>query len=247
LPRDVTEFQERFNIPHLHAAFGSTEMSAPIVGSPGDRLESGYCGRARPGFEVRLVDEHDIEVPVGEVGEVAVRPDQPWMVNAGYVDDPAATAQAWRQGWLHSGDAMRRDAEGRYYFVDRIKDAVRRRGENVSSYEVEAVVALYPGVAATACVAYRGPDDVDDEVKVWLTCEPAAELDYGKLLEFCAERMPYFMVPRFFEVADEFPMTPSGRVRKHLLRDQGNSEQTWDREEHGLTVTRRGLERIPAP
>jgi crotonobetaine/carnitine-CoA ligase len=243
LPRDVAEFQQRFNIPHLHAAYGSTEMSAPIVGSPGDRLESGYCGRARPGFEVRLVDEHEIEVPVGEVGEVAVRPAQPWMVNAGYVDDPAATAHAWRQGWLHSGDAMRRDADGRYYFVDRIKDTVRRRGENISSFEVEAIISVYPGIAAAACVAYRDPLGVDDEVKVWLTTEPGSNVDPVQLLEFCADRLPHFMVPRYFEATDAMPMTPSGRVRKHLLRERGNGPRTWDREAHGLTVVRGGLER----
>jgi hypothetical protein len=147
LPKDSAEFMERFRVPALHAAYGSTEVSAPIVRHPDDELVSGYCGRVRAGFDVRLVDEHDREVPVGEVGEVLVRTDQPWMLTAGYVGNPDATAASWRNGWFHTGDAMRRDEAGRFYFVDRIKDAVRRRGENVSSYEVEVEVGAFPGVA----------------------------------------------------------------------------------------------------
>jgi crotonobetaine/carnitine-CoA ligase len=234
---------KRFNVAELHAAYGSTEVSGPIVRHPDDELVWGYCGRARTGFEVRLVDEHDVEVPVGEMGEVVVRTDQPWMLTSGYVDNPDANAAAWRNGWFHTGDAMRRDEAGRFFFMDRLKDAVRRRGENISSFEVEAEVVAFPGVSEVACVPHREPDGVEDEVKVWLVPEEGAAVDFDELLRFCAERMPYFMVPRYIELATSLPKTPSERVKKHLLRQQGNGPAAWDREEHGYRMTRDGLTR----
>lgn len=246
LPRDVDAFLERFNIAEMHAAYGSTEASAPLVRHPRDELTSGYCGRVREGFQVRLVDEHDVEVPVGQMGEVVVRTDQPWMLTSGYVANPEATVAAWRNGWYHTGDAMRRDDEGRFYFVDRIKDAVRRRGENISSFEVEAEVVAFPGVSEVACVPYRGPSDVEDEVKVWIVAEDGVDIEPERVLRFCVDRMPYFMVPRYYEVVGELPKTPSARVRKHLLRDRGNGPSTWDREAHGFQVTRNGLRSIAA-
>jgi crotonobetaine/carnitine-CoA ligase len=166
------------------------------------------------------------------------------MVSVGYVDNPEATAAAWRNGWFHSGDLMRRDTSGNFYYVDRNKDALRRRGENISSHEVEAEVIRYPGIIEVACVPVRTVADVDDEVKVWLVAENGAEpLDFGELLAFCVESLPHFAVPRYFELADELPKTASAKVQKFQLRERGNGPATWDREAHGYRVTRQGLSR----
>lgn len=144
LPPDVTGFQKRFAIPELYANYGSTEMPAPLRCVPEDKLVPRYCGRVAPGFEARIVDANDIAVPHGEPGEFVVRSAEPWMLASEYVGNPEATAKAWRNGWFHSGDMLRRDTEGRFFFVDRIKDALRRRGENISSVELEAEIIQHP-------------------------------------------------------------------------------------------------------
>jgi carnitine-CoA ligase len=246
LPADLDAFQARFAIPEFTTAFGMTEVPGAIMRGPGQPLVAGSCGRVRAGFEVRLVDEHDLEVPVGAVGELVIRTDQPWTLSAGYVKDHEATARAWRNGWFHTGDLLRCDAEGNFFYVDRLKDAIRRRGENISTFEVEAEVAAHPAVAEVACVGVRSDTGVDDEVKVWIVPADAGELEFDELLRFCAERMPHFMVPRYYELIDALPKTPSARVRKHTLRERGNGPDTWDREAHGWKLGRGGLAR-PQP
>ncbi len=241
LPADITAFQERFGIPEITTGYGATEVPGPLCRVPGQPLVPGYCGRPREGFEIRLVDENDVEVPVGEVGQIMVRTSKPWMISLGYVNDPAATATAWRNGWFHTGDLLRRDADGNYFYVDRVKDSLRRRGENISSFEVESQVAVFPGVAEAACVPDRSDADVDDDVKVWIVPKPGAQIDFTALLRHCAENLPHFAVPRYFELVEALPKTASTRVQKYQLRERGNGSGTWDRERHGLTVTRAGL------
>ena len=239
-PPDIVEFMERFGLPETWTGYGMTEVPAPLVYSAGDLMRPGYCGRQRDGFECRLVDDHDIEVPDGTPGELIVRTDQPWMIAAEYISNPEATATAWRNGWFHTGDLMRRE-DGQYFFVDRSKDAMRRRGENISSTELEAELRAHPDIAEVACVPHRPEGTVEDEVKAWIVVADGAELDFEALLRWCVERMAHFMVPRYFEVTDELPKTPSLRIKKFELRGRGNSERTWDREEHGLQVSRSGL------
>lgn len=246
VPRDIASFQTRFGVHHIHTALGSTEIPAPLISGHNDSLERGYCGRPREGLQVRLVDAHDMEVPTGEPGEMVVRPDFPWQVSAGYFGNDAATARAWRNGWFHSGDTLRCDEMGRFFFVDRSKDMVRRRGENISTSEVEAELVTHPGVAEAACVAYRHPDWVDDELKAWIVLKPGAALDFENLLRFCIEKLPHFMVPRYFEVAGQFPKTASLKIEKFALRDRGNGDNTWDREAHGFQLTRQGLRQTAA-
>jgi crotonobetaine/carnitine-CoA ligase len=245
LPGDCEAFQRRFGVQDVITAYGSTESSGPLVRAPGTPLVPGFCGRVRDGYEVRLVDEHDVEVPPGQLGELIVRSDLPWTTSAGYVKDPAGTAAAWRNGWFHTADVLRRDDDGNFYFHDRLKDAVRRRGENISSYEVELEVAAHPGVQEAACVAVPGAAGAEDEVKVFIVVRDGAELEPGQLLAFLADRMPHFMVPRYYEFIDQLPKTETMKVRKHRLRDMGNSDRTWDRQSHGWQVTRRGLLRTP--
>jgi carnitine-CoA ligase len=241
LPPDPGAFTARFGLDGLCTAYGSTEANLSVISSLQTPIRAGSCGRARAGFQIRIVDEHDYEVPTGEVGELIVRADQPWLQSQGYLQNPEATVRAWRNGWFHTGDALRVDEDGYYFFHDRYKDGLRRRGENISSYEVEREVLAYDGVAEVACVAEPGDYGGDDEVKVFIVETGSHPVDFEKLLAFLVDRMPYFMVPRFYESIDALPKTPTQRVQKHLLRDRGNSAATWDREAQGFKVTRHGL------
>ena len=242
LVAEFTRFQARFGVD-LATSFGGTEASGPIVRTPAAPLVAGSCGRLRPGYEVRLVDDHDIEVPDGQPGELIVRTDAPWMMSAGYLGDGDATARAWRNGWFHTGDALRRDPDGNFFFHDRLKDTLRRRGENVSSFEVEREVLAHPGVAEAACVAVPSDHGTDDEVKVFVVFHDAGSPTMDELLRFLVERMPYFMVPRYYESIAAMPKTPTMRIQKHALRRLGNGPDTWDAIAHGYKVTKGGLVR----
>src|SRR5581483_2835157 len=242
-PPDIAVFMERFGLRETWTGYGMTEVPAPLVYSGGDLMRPGYCGRQRAGFECRLVDEHDIEVPDGTPGELIVRADQPWIIATGYIENPEATAAAWRNGWFHTGDLMRRE-DGQYFFVDRAKDAMRRRGENISSTELEAELRAHPDVAEVACVPHRPEGMVEDEVKAWIVPTDGVEPDFEAVLRWCVDRMAHFMVPRYFEAVDELPKTPSQRIKKFELRERGNSARTWDREEHGFQVGRSGLRQV---
>jgi crotonobetaine/carnitine-CoA ligase len=243
-PTDPEAVLKRFGVTDYITAYGSTEISGPTVRLPGTPAVPGSIGRERPGYEIRLVDEHDLEVPEGEPGEIVVRTQWPWMLSAGYVKDPASTAAVWRNGWFHSGDLARRDEDGNYFFHDRLKDCVRRRGENVSSFEVEREVLGHPAVAEVACVPVRADPGVDDEVKVWMVPVEGGEPDFEEMVRYLAARMPHFMIPRYYELIEVLPRTETMRVQKHALRDRGNSDRTWDLEQHGLRITRNGLVEI---
>ena len=176
-------------------------------------------------------------VPIGEIGEMLVRTDRPWAMNSGYNANPEATAEAWRNGWFHTGDAFRRDEDGYFYFVDRVKDAIRRRGENISSFEVEAEVCRHPAVREAAAIAVPS-EYSEDEVMVVVAPVPGKSIDPHNLAEFLIETMPYFMVPRYVRILEELPKTPSAKVMKAELRSEGITDDTWDREAAGLRVRR---------
>ncbi len=233
--RDPEGFMKRFGLEHLYTCLGMTETSLPIC-TWGPIINPKSCGRVRAGVEVRLVDDNDIPVPVGEVGEVIVRNDLPWSMNAGYLGRPEETARAWRNGWFHTGDLLFRNEEGDYFFADRKKDALRRRGENISSFEVEREIMAYPGILEAACVAYPGQYG-EDEVKIFVIARDRDRFDPADLINFLIPRMPYFMIPRFVEVVSEFPRTVGTmRVKKFELRSRGNGPTTWDREAAGIIL-----------
>jgi crotonobetaine/carnitine-CoA ligase len=235
LTETCTEFYERFGID-VYTIFNMTEISSPIVSEP-NPTKRGTCGRKREGVDVRLVDENDCEVAPGEIGEMIVRTDRPWGMNSGYYKNPEATAEAWRNGWFHTGDCFRQDDEGYFYFVDRMKDAMRRRGENISSFEVEAEVVAYPSVREAA--AYAVPSDLgEDDVMISVAPVAGKDIDPKDLVEFLGERMPYFMVPRYIRVLDELPKTPSSKVMKHVLRSEGVTSDSWDREMYDIKFKR---------
>ena len=229
-PKDPEGFLNRFGIDQITTCWAATESSAPITRQPGTHLPPTSCGRIRPGYHVRIVDEHDTEVPVGQPGELIVRTDMPWVQSGGYVGRPEATAAAWRNGWFHTGDVLVMDHDGNFYFHDRVKDALRRRGENISSFEVERDVLTHPDVLEVACVAAPCDHDTDDEVMVFVVLKPGAEMDHEAFSAFLVDRMPRFMVPRYVEVVAELPKTATMRVQKNLLRDRGVGPGTWDRE-----------------
>jgi crotonobetaine/carnitine-CoA ligase len=223
---EMAEFERRFGV-RVAICYGQTEIGPPIV-STWDHGPWQACGRRRgswPHHEVRLVDEYDEPVPLGTVGELVVRAD-PWSLSLGYYGMPDKSAAAWRNGWFHTGDAFREDEDGYFYFVDRLNDAIRRRGENISSFEVEAAVASHPSVRECAAVG-AATRFGDDEVMVVVIAEPG--LQPADLHAYLTDRMPAFMQPRFIRIVEELPRNATtGRVRKHELRAEGVTATTWD-------------------
>ncbi len=230
----LDEFRTRFGVEHFVEYFGQTEVCLPIM-TPLSRSAERPKGAAGllldQWFDVRLVAaDTDEEVPVGAVGELMIRHKTPWTLNAGYVGMPDKTVDAWRNLWFHTGDGVRRDEQGWYYFVDRLKDALRRRGENISSYEVERPIAEHPAVAEVAVVAV--PADMaggEDEVKACVILRPGQSVTAEALFDWCESRLPGFAVPRYIEFVSQFPRTPSEKVQKNVLRAAGVTATTWDR------------------
>lgn len=226
------EFEQRFGV-QVHTGFASSEAGMPLSAHhplPDHRT----CGRVVPGYEVRLVDPDGSEVPPGATGEALVRADVRKWLCLGYLNLPEATAQAFADGWFHTGDAMSRDVDGNHYFVDRIKDCIRRRGENISSFEVENEVNAHPGVLESAAVGAVGGDG-DEEVLIFVVASAHHEAPSPETLaRFLIDRLPRFMVPRFVEFVDSLPKTDTGRTKKAELRARGVGRATWDRLAAGI-------------
>jgi carnitine-CoA ligase len=226
----VEEFRERFGVEAIVECFGLTETSAPVLSPYGESRPPGAAGlRASDWFEIRLVDpETDEEVATGQVGELVVRYKHPWTCSLGYYGMPEKTVETWRNLWFHTGDALRQDAEGWYYFVDRYKDAVRRRGENISSYEAEQVLLAHEAVIECAVVGVpAGVEAGEDEVLAVVVADRPVTAD--ELWSWCQGKMPAFAMPRFIRFVDALPRTPSEKVRKAVLRDDGITPDTQDR------------------
>jgi crotonobetaine/carnitine-CoA ligase len=226
LSNDVLELRELLGL-RVRTVYGMSEIGMAISRFVDDGdVES--SGRPTAGYEVRVVDEYDNEVGVDEVGELVVRTDAPWSLNCGYLNMPEQTADAWRNGWFHTGDGLRRRADGEYVFVDRLKDSLRRRGENVSSFELEEVFLSHPAVAECAAVGIDAAGDEQD-IKVCVVLARAS-ITERELVEHVAAHVPSFMVPRYVEIVGSLPRTDvTNRVTKNLLRDEGVTASTWDR------------------
>jgi crotonobetaine/carnitine-CoA ligase len=228
-------FRQRFGVD-VFTLFNMTEICTPLISRANPEKDS-ICGRPRAGVEVRLVDENDCSVPDGEVGQLILRTEAPWAMNHGYNNNPQATADAWRNGWFHTGDAFIRDADGDYRFVDRLKDAIRRRGENISSYEIEVELLSHPAVREAAAIPVPS-EFSEDEVLVVLAPASGASIDPEDIIRHLLPRMAHHMVPRFIRVIDELPKTPTAKVEKHVLRAEGLTADTWDRERAGIGLRR---------
>jgi crotonobetaine/carnitine-CoA ligase len=226
LDQSAIEFGRRFACT-TRTTFNMTETSMPIL-SEDNPTALGSAGKPRAGVEARIVDANDCEVPDGGIGELILRCDTPWAMTHGYYRNPEATAASWRNGWFHTGDRFRKDEDGNYFFVDRAKDAIRRRGENISSFEVEAELGAHPAVREAAVVAVQS-ELSEDEVLAAVALVEGAAFDPVELIDFLRPRMAHFMIPRYIRVIDELPKTPTMKVQKHILRDAGITEDTWDR------------------
>jgi crotonobetaine/carnitine-CoA ligase len=230
------EFTRRTGIAILDG-YGSTETNF-VIGSPIAECKPGTMGRLFEGFYARVVDAEDNEVPDGTPGELMLRAAAPFAFATGYFGTPEKTVEAWRNLWFHTGDRVVREPDGYYKFVDRLKDAIRRRGENVSSFEVEQVLLSHPEIATAAAYPVRS-ELAEDEVMAAIVRQSGSALDEVAIIRFCETRMPYFAVPRFLEFVDVLPATENGKIQKYKLRERGITDRTWDREAAGITVKRR--------
>ncbi|NEM05689.1 AMP-binding protein [Geodermatophilus normandii] len=226
-PEVFAGLERRFGV-QLTEIYGSTEVSI-VCDMPPSARRIGTAGRESVNYTVAVVDERDEPVPAGTPGEIVVRPKHAGWMFDGYAGNPEATAAAWRGLWFHTGDRGVLDADGFLTFLDRMKDTIRRRGENVSSWEVERVVAEHPAVGQVA--AYGLPSELSEE-DVAVAVVPAAgvTVDPAALVEHCRAGLTSFAVPRYVRVLDELPLTPSQRVEKYKLRADGVAPGTWDRE-----------------
>jgi crotonobetaine/carnitine-CoA ligase len=228
-------FRDRFGI-RLVDGYAMTETNV-VIGLRDGEQRAGEMGRVLPGFDVRVVDEFDVEVLDGVPGELVMRADEPFAFANGYWRMPQETLAAWRNLWFHSGDRVIRSTDGYFRFVERIKDAIRRRGENISAWEVEQVLQSHSEVAVAAVVPV--PSDLgEDDVMACVVARAGTTLDPLELVKHCEGRLAYFAIPRYVQVLDELPLTENGKVRKFVLRDRGVTATTWDREVVGYQPRR---------
>ena len=233
LTPEVIEVADRYGFDYI-SGFNMTELSVPLVTEVNCRVP-GSMGKPRIGCECRVVDEHDYECDPNVVGELVVRTDQPWRVNMGYLNRPEATAAAWRNGWFHTGDLVRCDEDGNFFFVDRLKDAMRRRGENVSSVEVELEVLSFPGIAEAAAVGVES-EHGEQDILVAVVVKPQMEVSNRELIEFLVPRMPHYMVPRYIRTMTALPKTATNKITKVSIREEGVTPDTWDREAENIIL-----------
>jgi crotonobetaine/carnitine-CoA ligase len=230
------EFQARFGVD-VFTLFNMTEISTPLL-SGLNPSKASTCGRQRPGVEVRLVDENDCEVPDGTVGQLVIRTRGPWAMNHGYNNNPQATVDAWRNGWFHTGDAFIRDQDGDFFFVDRLKDTIRRRGENISSYEIEVELLAHEDIREAAAIPVPS-EFTEDEVLIVVAPVAGRRISAPAIIDYMRNRVAHFMVPRYVRIVNELPKTPTEKVQKNVLREQGITADTWDRVALEETAKRR--------
>jgi crotonobetaine/carnitine-CoA ligase len=237
LPVDLWEtFPQRFGVK-VCSAYGQTEIMPFSIADINRPCKPGSAGMVRSDMEARIVDDHDVPVDTGEPGELIVRPNEPDVLFGGYHRMPSETLQASRNLWYHSGDLCRIDADGELFFVDRKADYLRRRGENISSIEVEDVVRQHPDISGVAVHSVPA-DESEDEMKLCVTLVEGSRLTPLEIAEFCDANLPYFAVPRYIEVVSELPITPVGRVQKFVLRERGITGTTWDAVAAGFIASR---------
>ncbi len=233
---EVEDFKTRFGV-RVSTTYGGTEQNCPMR-SGFDLVNNRTCGRPLlDRYEVRLVDENDEEVPPNMPGEMCVRTKNPWDMTLGYWNHPDWTVKSWRNLWYHTGDMLMRDEDGNYYFVDRTKDAIRRRGENISSMEVEQEIVKHPAILECAVIPAESVH-TEQEVMAVIVPKQGMTVDPVELIRFLEPRMAYFMIPRYVDMIDALPKTPTGKIQKFPLRERGLTPTTWDREKAGVKLKR---------
>jgi crotonobetaine/carnitine-CoA ligase len=232
-------WRERFGAKQVGGnGYGLTEAAVITSLAGGEYAAPGSSGTRIPDFDVRIVDDLDREVPAGTSGEIVVRPLRPDIMFMGYWRRPEDTLKIMRNLWLHTGDIGKFDEQGFFYFVDRKKDYLRRRGENISSFEMEAAFARHPALAEVAVHAVPS-DKGEDDVKVTAMLRPDMALSPEDLFRWAIDAVPYYALPRYIEFRDSLPKNPQGRVLKYELRDEGCTPTTWDQETSGIQVKKR--------
>lgn len=232
--RDWLAFEQRFGLS-VRVGYGITE--AGMICTCG-RGKMGSAGKPSDRFELRIVDAEDQPLPPGAVGEIVVRPRRPFEMMLGYHRMPEATVAAFRNLWLHTGDAGYLDGDGYLFFTDRLKDMIKRRGENISSFEVERVLYAFPGVAAAAVVPCRLPGSIEEEVRAFIVPKPGADIAPDALIAHCARHLAHFQVPRFIDLRQELPHNAVGKLEKFKLSTLPLDEQTYDRKQSGIRLER---------
>jgi crotonobetaine/carnitine-CoA ligase len=233
---EFDEFETRFGLK-LITMFGMTETGIVIASPFEEKIRERSCGKTLDAYDVRIFDDNDIELGARATGEIVVRGKEAYSQMGGYYNMPEATLKAFRNLWFHTGDFGYRDEDGYFYFVDRKKDALRRRGENISSFEVEQVVNSHPKVLE--CAVFAVPSDLgEDDVKTAVVLKRDETMTPEELVSFCNDRMAYFAVPRYVEFRDSLPKTPTARIEKYKLREEGVTKDTWDREKAGYKLKR---------
>jgi crotonobetaine/carnitine-CoA ligase len=223
-------FRERFGVKDVLPLYGMTEVNIPIYGLKNE-IGAGKCGKVyEKYFEVEIRDpDQDIPVEDGKVGEIMVRPKQPFGFMSGYMGMPDKTIESWRNFWFHTGDAGIREASGHFIFVDRIKDCIRRRGENISSYEVEQAFLEIPYIteAAAYAIPAEGGEGMEDEVMVSLMTNTDISINFEDLINTAKRNLAKFSVPKYLRIMKEFPKTQTGKIQKNKLREEGVTVDTW--------------------
>lgn len=234
-PAELWEtMRERFGI-HVVEGHGMTETNG-VIGPLDGEQRPGYMGRVTPGFKARVVDDDGRVVEPGVAGELLVSADEPTAFASRYWRNEKATHAAWVDGWFHTGDRVVADSDGYFKFQDRAKDAIRRRGENISAWEVEQVLLLHPAIAEAAAIGVPSPLGEDDVMACVVARDSSDPPVPAELIEFCRSRLAYFAIPRYVEFFDQLPLTENGKVKKYALRARGPQPATWDREAAGIVV-----------
>ena len=231
------QFRERFGV-EISTGYGSTESPCPVIHHFDEPLPNHQCvGFPTGRYDVKILDENDQVCTTDTVGEICTRPRAPWEIMLNYWRQPEYTAKVFRNLWYHTGDAGYQDDEGRLFFVDRLTDSMRRRGENISSMEVEDEVNQHPDVLECAVFPVLA-EHSEQEVMVVITPQPDVTIEPEKLIRFLDQRMAYFMIPRYIEFTAAIPKTPTGKMEKYKLRAKGITPSTWDRVAAGIKLSR---------
>ncbi|AVK05724.1 ATP-dependent acyl-CoA ligase [Pseudomonas aeruginosa] len=232
-------WRERFGTKLVGGnGYGLTEACVITSLAAGEYAAPGSSGKRIPDFDVRIVDDNDQELPANTPGEIVLRPLRPDIMFQGYWNRPADTLKLMRNMWFHTGDIGKFDDDGFFYFVDRKKDYLRRRGENISSFEMEAAFAVHPDLAEVAVHAVPS-DKGEDDVKVTAVLHQGARLTPEELFHWATDSVPYYALPRYIEFRDSLPKNPQGRVLKYQLRDEGKTADTWDLEDTDIKVAKK--------
>ncbi len=240
VPRFAAEFEERFGV-RIVSGYGLSDfgqITAFTAKDPREKL--GSPGKPRRGIEIRIVDEDDLDVPTGSVGEIVARSNNPWRTAQGYYKMPEATVAATRNLWFHTGDCGYLDKDGYLFFTHRKKDALRRRGENISAVEVEQVILTHSAVAEVAVYPVKA-EMSEDEVGASIVLKEDVSVSEREIIEHCVRNMAYFMVPRFIRIVDDLPRTMTNRVQKFKLTEAANADRSayFDREKEGIVIGRK--------